>query len=141
MGRCLKCARKAFVVALCTWALTGLLGLTFHSHRAALALAMSAALLTFLWLAHILTYAIRQSITKYENATEASRGINHAFQMVARRHVLRGVAFSLAGAAVVTMLPVFAQDKKKAGCCLEDNCTDKQYCDTEKCICKRKITS
>jgi hypothetical protein len=138
LGHCLKCARSAFFYSLSVWIVVAALDLLPRIPPAiAICATLVASSLTILWLAHISMFAFR-SVSKNYVVDSEMRATQSG---VSRRAILPifGQIFFLGVAA--TALPRLALAAKKFGCCIDSSiCKSNQFCDSDKCNCKRQGT-
>ena len=71
LGRCLDCRNKAFFGATLGWVLAGLIAVFGDCRRLLVAIALFAAGLSALWLAHRLVFAIRRRMSLPQSSDAA----------------------------------------------------------------------
>jgi hypothetical protein len=139
IGHCYRCARTAFITALCSWGAVALVGAYLSPQGAPFVLSLIAAtLLTLLWVAHLVAFSIKDvQFRGTQSQTDSDRQ-----KLLARRAILPAFAASLALVTAATVFPSLANaGQRTKGCCLKNTCADNQYCETQKCECRRKLTS
>ncbi len=99
LGRCPRCMRTAFAVALAAWAVAAAIRLVIGDGAFAMAGAGVALALTALWVAHLLTFAARV-VADPRGTGGVDTGV-----VLSRRQAGRLFVRALGGAAVATALP------------------------------------
>lgn len=118
LGRCPKCMRQSFLVALAAWAAAIIARVMDGSGALSIGIALGAGALSLLWVAHLLAYAAR-------SVAPLPAGDSSGAETLSRRDIIPKFARAVGVMALVTATPasVWAQS-----CCDCSKCASGQNC-------------
>lgn len=133
LGRCPRCMRKSFVTAAWAW----LAVIAFDQFTRAtfiiLPVGIFATIFTILWIAHISTFAARQSAIFAVLLAPAKFPSEGEIMDRGRRTVLPFIAKALVASVAIAVLPVVGRARNSSEQESGDKCMD--TCDSEKDTC------
>ena len=125
LGRCPTCMRIAFRAALASWVIAAIVIIAWPDRAIDVAASCVAGGFAVLWMAHVVTFALRSTREAFRRRALAPRLEESAAGSISvRRQFLIGFAHTLLFAAIATIAPVTAARADGCNCYTENNC----YC-------------
>lgn len=133
LGRCPRCMRKSFLAALAAWLLALAAATLAVPSALVLGIAAGAIGLSVLWIAHVLSFALRSAATAGKAPGGEGRPTGHDGSAAAAR-TRREVMFEFARAAAFAALATALSAKAALACVqVPKSCSANSDCDCSKC--------